>query len=303
MKMIKQFWQGKSFRQRVGNVLFVLYIPLMVFIIGQELREYWRLPDEPTRLTTAAAIKLADQGARPLVQLTDATWDCDRLLIVHGKRNSTNVALKTPATEQLIIVKFWGNGSCAGLANKTMAGVLQPIGNTRYGVLKNDGFHLAPYTDSQQVYELCGFCSRQYSLSELQQIAGILVVAIVLTAGGQIWRRIRPASPLSPLLPSQPPVICSPTWLNGKICLDAPLSHFQQGAMLEISYPEAGQEDGVEQFYLQANGRGSHLLAGGHQGSMPGNRMMNDVVPPETVVTLTIINPNGMRSIPIAFQR
>lgn len=304
MRWLVTMWtdlQTKSLRELMGRILLVLYFPLMGFMIFREWGEYRRLPEQPTVVTAAVAMQLADQGARPFVQITDAGWDCTRLTIVRGKRSSTYVALQLPVANRSIVVHYWGRGSCAGLANKTMVGVLQPIGGQRYNGLRNNGFPFDPQVNSDNVYELCGYCSRQYSLSQLKWIVGILLFVIVMNLGEHLWRRNRPPAVVvkSTAAPSSPPLINNPVWLNGKICLDAPASHFQRGTMLEVT----GTDATPERFAVELNGRGSHLLAGGHLGSEPGNRLLRDVIPPGTSVTLKLINPDGVASSAVPFQR
>ena len=138
--------------------MLIIYIPLMIYLIGQELYEYWRLPDKPALMTTAAAIQLAGEGARPLVQLTDAQWDCDHLSVRDRRTDITTIELLTPVTNSLIIVKFWGKHRCNFFTNKVITGVLRPTGKQSSRQFIDD--RTAPYTDDRKTYELCGYCSR-----------------------------------------------------------------------------------------------------------------------------------------------
>lgn len=99
--------------------------------------------------------------------------------------------------------------------------------------------------------------------------------------------------------PNQPPIIRNPTWNSGKLFIDAAASYIQSGATLQVTRADIGTQN----FTLQFDQTGTRFVAGGNQLSAPGGMTMQAVVPAGTLVALKVINPNGLPSASVNFQR
>lgn len=99
--------------------------------------------------------------------------------------------------------------------------------------------------------------------------------------------------------PNQAPIIRNPTWNSGKLFIDAAASYIQTGATLQVT--RAGI--GAQNFTLQFDQSGTRFVAGGNQLSSPSGMTMQVAMPAGTVVSLKVINPNGLQSAPVNFQR
>lgn len=94
------------------------------------------------------------------------------------------------------------------------------------------------------------------------------------------------------------PLIISPVFTNGKLKIIANGSNIQPGAVLVVINGAS-----METFTLGTNSTGSRFIIRKSQTSMPSGLRLSQVVPVGVTVMFVVRNPNGIESLPAAFQR
>ena len=165
----------------------IVWAVFTLYLVASEMWEFVRLPTEPVEVSLVEAVNLVKSGERPLIHLVDAEWNCDNLVTRHGKRWVTNIALQPTTENALVVAHFWGAHTCEFIRQQPVTGVLQPMGSGVYNDLKRHGMEFGAFATREHVFDLCTFCSRQYALSQVLQMLGILTLLGVIVGVAMLW--------------------------------------------------------------------------------------------------------------------